>query len=155
VVFLAPEIYVKEPLSSRKIIKLLEEHPHLKKIKLPKSLYLRTSPKYLQALSQLGVEVKPVTHRGRPKKYGEKQAHSVEKMIKQGKSPVEISKTLQLPVKDVYYLKKSRLKRGRKQKYGEETQRKVKELYSKGFSVRDISRKLNIPLRTVYSLLKR
>lgn len=136
-------------------MEILDKHPNLKKIKCPRSLYLRTSSKYIQALSQLGVEVEPMTKKGRPRKYGEGQINTIKKMIKQGKAPLEISKKMHLPVKSVYYLQKSPLKRGRKRKYGESIEREVKKLHSRGSSAREISERLKIPLRTVYSLIKR
>ncbi len=136
-------------------MELLEKYPELKKIKCPSSLYVRTSKKYLDALSELGIEVEPVIKRGRPKKYGETEPKIIQKMINKGKSPKEISEELQIPLKTVYYLKDTKLKRGRKPKYSKETEDEVKKLYSNGYSAKDISEKLKIPLRTVYCLLKR
>lgn len=136
-------------------MELLEENPQLKRIKCPSSLYLRTSRKYLDALSKLGVEVEPVLKQGRPKKYGDLEVKLIEKMLKQGSSPQEISEKLKLPIKTVYYLKESPLKKGRKRKYGPGTEKKVKMLYKNGSSAKEISEKLNLPLRTVYSLIKR
>lgn len=149
------EIYVNEQLSSRKIMEILEEHPNIKKIKCPSSLYLRTSPKYLDALSKLGIEIEPVLKRGRPKKYGEEEVEIIDKMLKGGSTPQEISNILNIPLKSVYHLKKNPLKRGRKRKYTPETEKEIKILYKEGFSARDISEKLKIPLRTVYALIKR
>ncbi len=136
-------------------MEILEKYPDLKKIKCPSSLYLRTSKKYLDALSELGIEVEPVLKRGRPKKYGETEARIIQKMLNEGKSPKEIAEKLQMPLKTIYYLKDTKLKRGRKPKYPKETEDKVKKLYKNGLSAKDISKKLKIPLRTVYCLLKR
>ena len=149
------KVYVNEPLSSRKIIELLEEHPHLKKITCPKSLYLRTSQKYIDALSQLGVEVEPLTRRGRPKRYTESDVENIKKMLKKGASPQEISDSLHIPLKTVYYLNKSGLGRGRKLKYGKEREIEVKSLYKNGLRAKEISKKFKIPLRTVYSIIKK
>ena len=149
------EIYVNKPLSSQVIMELLEKYPNLKKIKSPSSLYLRTSKKYLDALSELGIEVEPVIKRGRPKKYGETEAKLIQKMLNEGESPKEISDKLQIPLKTVYYLKDTKLKRGRKPKYSKETEDEVKKLNKNGLSAKDISEMLKIPLRTVYCLLKR
>lgn len=149
------EIYVKKPLSSQVIMELLDEYPNLKKIKVPSSLYPRTSKKYLDALSELGIEVEPVIKRGRPKKYGDTEAKLIQKMLKDGFSPKDISDKLEIPIKTVYYLKGTKLKRGRKPKYSKETEDEVKKLHGEGFSAKEISEKLNIPLRTVYCLIKR
>lgn len=136
-------------------MELLDKYPQLKKIKCPSSLYLRTSKKYLNALSDLGIEVEPVIKRGRPKKYGEKEGKIIQKMLKEGKSPKEIADKLEIPLKTVYYLKDTKLKRGRKPKYSKETEDEVKKLHKNGLSAKDISEKLKIPLRTVYCLIKR
>lgn len=148
------EIYVSEQLSSRKIMELLDKYPDLEKIRCPQSLYLRISKKYLEALSELGIEVEPVIRIGRPKKYTE-EPEAIQKLLDDGKSPKEISEILKIPLKTVYYLKNSKLKRGRKSKYPPETEEKVKKLYENGVPTREISQKLEIPLRTVYYFLKR
>lgn len=149
------EIYVNKPLSSQVIMELLDKYPNLKKIKVPSSLYPRTSKKYLDALSELGIEVEPIIKRGRPKKYGDTEAKLIQKMLEEGSTPKEISDRLQIPLKTVYYLKDIKLKRGRKPKYSKETEEEVKRLHKEGFSAKDISEKLDIPLRTVYCLIKR
>lgn len=136
-------------------MELLDKYPQLKKIKCPSSLYLRTSKKYLDALSELGIEVEPVIKRGRPKKYGETEGKIIQKMLNEGKSPKEIAEKLEIPLKTVYYLKDTKLKRGRKPKYSKETEDEVKKLHKNGLSAKDISEKLKIPLRTVYCLIKR
>lgn len=155
VIFLGREIYVNKPLSSQVIMELLDKYPDLKKIKSPKSLYARTSKKYLDALSELGIEVEPVIKRGRPKKYGAKEAIEIHNMLMEGFTPKEISEKLDIPLKTVYYLKDTKLKRGRRPKYSKETENEVKKLNEEGFSAKEISKKLNIPLRTVYDLIKR
>lgn len=149
------EIYVNKPLSSQVIMEILDKHPNLKKIKCPNSLYVRTSKKYLDALTELGIEVEPVMKRGRPKKYGAKEAEMIHDMLVEGSTPKEISEKLNIPLKTVYYLKDTKLKRGRKPKYSKETENEVKKLHENGFSAKEISEKLNIPLRTVYCLIKR
>ena len=136
-------------------MELLDKHPDLKKIKCPNSLYSRTSKKYLTALKELGIEVEPVLKRGRPKKYGAKEAELIHNMLEEGSEPKEISEKLNIPLKTVYYLKDTKLKRGRKPKYSKETEEKIKKLHNDGFSAKEISEKLNIPLRTVYCFIKR
>lgn len=149
------EIYIKKALSSQVIMELLDKYPDLKKIKIPNSLYVRTSRKYLDALLELEIEVEPVIKRGRPKKYGAKDSEIIQKMLDEGSSPKEIAEAIDIPLKTVYYLKDSKLKRGRKPKYSKEIEDEVKKLHENGFSAKDISDKLNIPLRTVYCLIKR
>ncbi|MGO9386534.1 MAG: helix-turn-helix domain-containing protein [Methanobacterium sp.] len=149
------EVYINEPLSSRIIMEILEEHPNIKRIKCPTSLYLRTSKKYLDALHKLGVEVEPVIKSGRPKKYGESEVKLIQKMLKNGSNPSEISEKLRLPIKTVYYLKETPLKRGRKPKYTLETEEEIRRLHAEGLRVKEISERLGIPLRTVYSIIKK
>ncbi|NYB52568.1 MAG: helix-turn-helix domain-containing protein [Methanobacteriaceae archaeon] len=149
------EIYVNEPLSFRKIMEILEKNPDLKKITCPPSLYSRISPKYLKALDELGVDVVPIQKKGRPKKYDDKKIEEIRRLIKSGQTPQEISETLNIPLKTVYYLKDSPLKRGRKIKYPPQKVQLVKKLYKDGISAREIAFRLEIPIRTVYSLLKR
>ncbi|MGA2675296.1 MAG: helix-turn-helix domain-containing protein [Methanobacterium sp.] len=149
------EVYINEPLSSRIIMEILEEHPNIKRIKCPTSLYLRTSKKYLDALRKLGVEVEPVLKSGRPKKYGESEVKLIQKMLNNGSNPSEISEKLHLPIKTVYYLKETPLKRGRKPKYTPETEVEIRRLHAEGLPVKEISERLGIPLRTVYSIIKK
>jgi hypothetical protein len=155
VLILGDEIYINKPLTSHKIMEVLDKNPELRKITCPPSLYKRIPKRYLEALSKLGVEVEPVEKIGRPRKYGEKERDMVNLMFKQGYSPQEISDNLKIPLKTVYYLNKTPLKQGRKPKYHPETERRVKSCHQKGVSAQEISEKLNIPLRSVYSLLKR
>lgn len=136
-------------------MEILEKHPHIKRIKCPTSLYLRTSKKYLDALSKLGVEVEPVLKSGRPKKYGESEVKVIQKMLKNGSNPSEISEKLHLPIKTVYYLNETPLKRGRKPKYTPETEVEIRRLHDEGLPVKEISERLGIPLRTVYSIIKK
>jgi hypothetical protein len=136
-------------------MELLDQYPDLKKISCPPSLYARISPKYLQALDELGVSVVPVAKKGRPKRYDDEEIKKIEHLLKSGHTPREISETLKMPLKTVYYLKGSPLKRGRKNKYDPQKVQKVKNLYENGVNPKEISKNLDIPLRTVYFLLKR
>ncbi len=149
-------IHVNEPLTSRKIMELLETYPDLKKITCPVSLYNRTSPKYIDVLNELGIVVESKAGKGRPKKYSDKDAFLIKKMLNEGKTPKEISQEMKIPIKSVYYLNKDlNLKRGRKSKYSKNMHIKVKDLAKKGVSRKVISKKLDIPLRTVYYILKK
>ena len=154
-VFLVEVVYVNEPLSSRKIMEVLDSNPNLEKITCPISIYTRISKKYMDALKELGIDVEPIKRRGRPKKYSSNEAAKIQTLLDRGESPKTISKNLNLPIKTIYYLKNSSLKRGRKVKYSPEKTLEVKRLYSKGIPAKKISENLRIPLRTVYLLIKR
>lgn len=153
---MAEKIHVNQPLTSRKIIEVLEKNPDLKKITCPISLYHRTSKKYLKALEELGIEVEPLKRMGRPRKYSDKDVRLVQRLLKEGMSPKQISGITEMPLKTVYYLKGDmKLKRGKKPKYDRNTRLRVHEMARKGVAVREISEKLGIPLRTVYYILKK
>lgn len=150
------KVYVNQPLTSRKIMALLDQNPDLKEISCPTSIYLRTSSKYLEALEELGINVKSVERRGQPKKYSQKDRVLVNKLLKEGKTPKQISGQMGIPLKSVYYLKKDlKLKKGRKSKYNEKTHITIKKMAKQGVSAKEISLRLKIPLRTVYHILKR
>lgn len=148
------ELYVNHPLTSQKIMAILDNNPELEKITCPPSVHQRIPLKYIEALSRLGIKVEPVQKRGRPKKYGVRDQESVNEMIKKGHTPQEISDNLKIPLKTVYYFNKTPLKKGRKRKYSAETINKAHNMHKNGFSARYISDNLNIPLRSVYRLLK-
>lgn len=149
------KVHINQPLTSRKIMEVLEKYPDLKKITCPASLYKRTSPKYLDALKELGIEVEPRAGKGRPKKYQEKDVFLIKSLLKGGKTPKEISKEMEIPLKSIYYLNRDlTLKKGRKSKYSRNMHLKVREMAKKGASKKQISEKLHIPLRTVYYILK-
>ncbi len=153
---MAKDVYINEPLTSRKIIEVLEKNPDLKEITCPISLYNRTSPKYLEALKKLGIEVKPVKRMGRPRKYTEKDVKRIRRLLREGKTPKQIAGITRIPLKTVYYLKGDlKLKRGSKPKYDKRTRTKIKEMVKKGVPPRRIAEKFNIPLRTVYYIIKR
>jgi hypothetical protein len=151
----AENIYVNEPLSSRKIMEILDKNPDLKKISCPPSLYRRISPKYLDALENLGIEVEAVRKKVRSRKYTENDHYLVKKLLKEGKTPKQISGQTNIPLKTVYYLNKDfKLKKGPSSKYGASTRLEINKMIKNGFSAKQISEKLNIPLRSVYYLLK-
>lgn len=155
-IFLVDEIYVNEPLSSKKIMEILQKHPNIKVIKCPSSLYPRISKKYVNALNELGVEVIPIQKKGRPKKYDEAEVELIQQMLQQGLTPQEAADKTGLPLKTIYYLKKTPMTRGRKSKYTAETEAEIKKLYEEeGLRVKEISDRLGIPLRTVYSIIKK
>lgn len=155
VIELDHEIYINQPLTSHKIMEILEENPEIEKITCPPSIYKRITPRYLEALSKLGVKVEPVSKRGRPKKYDAKDRENINNLLKKGYNPREISDKLNIPLKTVYYFIETPLKKGRKPKYSYKTEQKVKSMYDEGYPVKEISKNLNIPLRSVYSLLNK
>ncbi|MDI9617458.1 helix-turn-helix domain-containing protein [Methanothermobacter sp.] len=152
---MAEKIHLNQPLTARRIIEILEKNPDLKKITCPISLYHRTSKRYLEALEELGVEVEPVKRIGRPRKYTEKDVKMVQSLLREGKTPKQISGITNIPLKTVYYLKGDmKLKRGKKKKYDKNTRFRVREMAKNGVPARKISEELGIPLRTVYYILK-
>lgn len=153
------EIHISTTLSSKKIMELIDEYPNLKIITCPKSIYNRISKKYLEVLKKLGITVKIKYNWGKPLTYGEKDRINVVNLIKEGVSPQNIAKKLDIPVKSVYYLKNKnkddqiKLKRGKRKKYSYETRKKVKKLANDGVPIKKISKNENIPLRTVYDII--
>lgn len=148
------ELYVNHPLTSHKIMEILDKNPELERITCPPSVFQRIAPKYIQALSRLGINVESVNKRGRPRKYSAEDRRSVDEMFKHGHSPQEISDVLKIPLKTVYYFNKNPLKKGRKKKYSSETINKVQKMHENGLTAREISDDLEIPLRSVYQLMK-
>lgn len=150
------KVHINQPLTSRKIMEVLEKYPDLKKITCPTSLYKRTAPKYLDALNELGIEVEPLENKGRPKKYNKTDVFEIKNLLKEGKTPKEISQQMKIPLKSIYYLNKDlKLKKGPKSKYSKEIHLKARKMAKKGASRKEISEKLHIPLRTVYYILKK
>ncbi|KZX14835.1 helix-turn-helix domain of resolvase [Methanobrevibacter cuticularis] len=153
-------VHINSPLTSKKIIELIDNYPNLQIITCPPSLYNRISKKYLDALEELGISTEIEYNWGSEKKYNDECREEVISSIKNGLSPLEIAKKLDISIKTVYYLKdknlneKITLKRGKKRKYSEESRKKVKKLSKEGMSAKVISKQENIPLRTVYYILK-
>lgn len=152
---MASKVHVNKPLSSKYILKLLEEHPDLEVIECPQSLYDRTSETYLDALHELEINIQIVENRGRPKKYDKTLIKKVNDMINSGLYPKAIAKRLHIDQKTVYYLKDKKLKQGPKSKYSEDTKQEIVELKNNGTSVKKISSMMNIPIRTIYHILQR
>jgi len=157
---LKEEVHISTALSSKKIVELIDEYPNLRTLTCPKSIYDRTSKKYLEVLEKLGISVKIKYNWGKPIKYTEHERINVVNLIKEGISPQEIAKKLNISVQTVYYLKNKNkedlitLKRGKKRKYSYKIRKKVKKLAKEGIPKKEISKKENIPLRTVYDIIK-
>lgn len=151
---MSSKVHVNKPLSSKLIIEILDENPDLEEINCPLSLYERTSEIYLDALSELGININIIENRGRPKKYDDELKDKINEMISSGLSVKAISSRLNIDSKTVYYLKKDKLKQGPKSKYSDKTKNKIVEMRNKGVPVTKISDKMNVPVRTIYYILK-
>lgn len=150
------EIHITYPLSSQKIIELMDEYPNLEKITCSKSLYDRIPKNYLEALNELNIEVFIEYNQGSKVKF-EKEESLVLNFAKKNYSAKEISYKLEIPLKRVYYLlskNKENIKFNNfKRKYDDKTRNLIKSLNKKGKSPKEISSKLNIPLRTIYYII--
>lgn len=152
---MSSKVHVNKPLSSKLIIEILDENPDLEEINCPLSLYERTSEIYLDALSELGININIIESRGRPKKYDDNLKNSINEMISSGLSVKTIASRLNIDTKTVYYLKKDKLKQGPKSKYSDKTKQEIIKLKNNGIPVTKISKDLNIPVRTIYYILKK
>ena len=102
---MSEEVYVPRRISRTLAARLLQEHPDLKRILVPRSLYEQTSKRVIAALKEVGVEVVPTGRsRGRPRKYGDDVINRVVEMRKRGASVREIAERMGIPVRTVYYL---------------------------------------------------
>lgn len=102
---MSEDVYVPRRISRALAARLLREHPDLKRIFVPRSLYEQTSRKVIAALRAVGVEVLPTGRgRGRPRKYGEDVVNRVIEMRRKGASVREISERTGIPLRTVYYL---------------------------------------------------
>lgn len=146
-------IHITKALSSARILELIDKYPNLEEITCSPSVYNRTSQTYIEALSQLDIEVKKKYNWG-AKSQSNGLEFEVLKLSDEGLKPKEISQKLDITLNRVYYLlRKAKAKfdnRKRKYDYNE-----VKQLKSDGLSASEISEKLNIPLRTVYYILNK
>ncbi|MDR0900394.1 MAG: resolvase [Methanobrevibacter sp.] len=153
------KIHINETLSSKKIMELIDSYPNLKEITCPPSIYGRISKKYLEALKELGIEIKKEYGWNTEKKYKDTDKNKVLDLIKKGYTPSEIANILNFSIKTVYYLKdrdeneRIILKKGKKSKYDNETRNKIKLLAKEGISPKKIAEQENIPLRTIYYII--
>ena len=146
-------IHITKALSSSMIVEMIEENPKLSKITCSPSVYDRTSKTYIDALSQLDIEV--------VKKYNwgaKSQTNGIEfevlRLSDEGLKPKEIANQLDMTLNRVYYLlrKSGANFDNRKRKYDHA---EIKNLHDEGFSAKEISNKLDIPLRSVYYILSK
>ncbi len=146
-------IHITKALSSSMIVDLIEKYPSLEKITCSPSVYQRTSKTYIDALSQLDIEVVKKYNWG-AKSQSNGAEFEVLKLSNEGLSAREISEKLDLSLNRVYYLlKKSQAKfDNRKRKHNHD---EIISLKNEGLSAREISEKLNVPVRTVYYILNK
>lgn len=146
-------VHITKALSSAVIVNLIENYPNLEVITCSPSVYDRTSSKYIDALSQLDIEVKKKYNWGAKSQTNGAEFEVLE-LSDNGFKPRDIAQKLDLKLNQVYYLlKKSNAKYdNRKRKHDHE---EIKELKNEGLSAKEISQKLNIPLRSVYYILNK
>ncbi|MDO5832238.1 MAG: hypothetical protein Q4Q14_05295 [Methanobrevibacter sp.] len=146
-------IHITKALSSSMIVELIDEYPNLKVITCSPSVYKRTSDTYIEALRELGIEVRQQYNWGAKSK-----SHGLEfkvlKLSNKGLKPKEIADKLDISLNRVYYLlRKSKASfdnRKRKHNHGA-----VKRLKSEGLTAKEIALELDIPLRSVYYILNK
>lgn len=152
------EIHITDPLTSRKIMELMDEYPNLNKITICPSLFNRIPKTYLDALNKLEINVETKYNWDAKSKYSIEK-NRISSLAKDGKTPKEISKNLQIPLSRVYYLlskNKENIKfNNYRRKYDLNKRKLVKSMKNEGVSPKEISSKLNIPIRTVYYILNR
>ena len=145
-------IHITETLSSSMIMDLLEEYPNLERITCAPSVYERTSKKYIDALSQLDIEVVREYHWGASRQPCDYEEELLE-LAGEGYKAAEIAEMLDITVNRVYYLlRRNKTKLDTNTKYDYE---EVKSLKKSGLKPGEISEKLGIPLRSVYYILNK
>ncbi|MBQ9025064.1 MAG: hypothetical protein IJ104_01605 [Methanobrevibacter sp.] len=146
-------IHITEALSLSKAMDFLNNYPNLEKISCSPSVYNRTSDKYIDALSQLDVDVVKEYHWGASKQDCDYEQELLD-LASEGYKAREIAEILDITVNRVYYLlrrNKTKLNTNTK-KYDYD---EVKSLKESGLKPKEISEKLNIPIRTVYYILNK
>lgn len=99
------EVYINLRPTKEIVVRILENAPNVRRISCPPSLYPKVSKKIINALAQVGVELVPEGYpRGRPRKYSEETIKTVLEMFSSGRGPKEISRSLGIPLRTVYYL---------------------------------------------------
>ncbi|MFA4700750.1 DUF1699 family protein [Pyrococcus kukulkanii] len=99
------EVYINLRPTKEVVVRILENAPNVKVIGCPPSLYPKVSKKVINALEKMGIRVVPIARgRGRPRKYSEKTVSLIREMLHRGKSPREISRSLGIPIRTLYYL---------------------------------------------------
>lgn len=146
-------VHITKALSSSMIVELIDKYPNLEEITCSPSVYKRTSRTYIDALSQLDIEVVKKYNWG-AKSRSNGIEYYVQKLSNEGLTARQISQKLDISLNRVYYLlKKSNTNfDNRKRKYNHH---EIKQLKKDGLSAKEISDKLDIPLRSVYYIVNK
>ncbi len=146
-------IHITKALSSSMIVGLIDKYPNLEEITCSPSVYKRTSKTYIDALSQLDIEVKQKYNWGAKSKSNDIEFY-IQKLSNEGLTARQISQKLDISLSRVYYLlkKSNTIFDNRKRKYNHQ---KIKQLKNDGLSAKEISEKLDMPLRSVYYILNK
>ena len=146
-------IHITKALSSSMIVDLIDEYPDLEEITCAPSVYDRTSQTYIDALKEVGINVKKKYEWGAKSKSNGIEFYVV-KLSNEGMTARQISQKLDISLNRVYYL----LKKGkanfdnRKRKHDHS---EIKRLKSEGWSAKEIAEKLDMPIRSVYYILNK
>ena len=146
-------IHITKALSSSMIVDLIDEYPDLEEITCAPSVYDRTSQTYIDALKEVGINVKKKYEWGAKSKSNGIEFYVV-KLSNEGMTARQISQKLDISLNRVYYL----LKKGkanfdnRKRKHDHS---EIKRLKSEGWSAKEIADKLDMPIRSVYYILNK
>lgn len=146
-------IHITKVLSSSIIVELIEKYPNLSEITCSPSVYERTSKTYIDALSQLDIEVVKKYDWGAKSKTNGAE-FEVLRLSDEGLKPKEIADRLDITLNRVYYLlrKADAEFDNRHRKHNHDD---IKNMKNEGLSAKEISNKLDIPLRTVYYILNK
>ena len=99
------EAYIARRISKRLATILLTSMPNLKRLYAPRSVINASSEEVLQALERIGIQVIPTgRRRGRPPKYGAETLKLLLEKYRNGESPSEISRDLDIPLRTVFHL---------------------------------------------------
>jgi hypothetical protein len=135
------------------IMDLMDKYSNLEEITCSPSVYNRISKTYIDALSQLDIEVKKKYEWGAKSRSNELEGY-VLKLSNEGLSAKEISLKLDISLNRVYYLlRKAKADFDNRQRKHDHDE--VKRLREDGLKPKEISEKLDIPIRTVYYILNK
>ena len=135
-------IHITKALSSAIIVDLMEKYPNLETITCSPSVYNRTSDTYIDALSQLDIEVVKKYNWGAESKTNGEEFKVLE-LSNEGLKPKEIAEKLDLKLSRVYYiLKKADAKfDNRKRKHNQSLKSKFRR--NKKRNTRQTRKKIN------------
>ena len=98
-------IHITKALSSSMIVDLIDEYPDLEEITCAPSVYDRTSQTYIDALKEVGINVKKKYEWGAKSKSNGIEFYVV-KLSNEGMTARQISQKLDISLNRVYYLLK-------------------------------------------------